>query len=45
MDVLLIANWIAFILVTAYALFLFVYVVKTRNEYIKLGKKAEFDHP
>ena len=44
MDVLLIANWIAFILVTAYALFLFGYVVKTRYEYIKLGKKAEFDH-
>ncbi|MGA9287548.1 MAG: hypothetical protein WBV93_04275, partial [Anaerobacillus sp.] len=44
MDVLLIANWIAFILVTAYAFFLFGYVVKTRYEYIKLGKKAEFDH-
>ncbi|TKD70595.1 (Fe-S)-binding protein [Pseudalkalibacillus hwajinpoensis] len=44
MDALLIANWIAFILVTAYAFSLFGYVVKTRYEYIKLGKKAEFDH-
>lgn len=44
MDALLIANWIAFIIVTAYAFSLFGYVVKTRYEYIKLGKKAEFDH-
>ncbi len=44
MDVLLIVNWIAFILVTAYALSLFAYVVKTRIEYIKLGKKVEFDN-
>ncbi|MGD6840754.1 hypothetical protein ACQCVL_30790, partial [Bacillus thuringiensis] len=29
--------------VTVYALSLFVYVVKTRIEYIKLGKKVEFD--
>ncbi|MGD6894746.1 (Fe-S)-binding protein [Bacillus infantis] len=36
-------NLIAFLLVTAYAVSLFVYVVKTRIEYIKLGKKAEFD--
>ncbi len=43
MDVLLIINWIAFIVVTAYAFFLFGYVVKTRYEFIKLGKKAEFD--
>ncbi|WP_335871438.1 (Fe-S)-binding protein [Bacillus sp. 2205SS5-2] len=40
---LLIANWIAFILVTAYALSLFVYVVRTRIQFIKLGKKVEFD--
>ena len=44
MDGLMIANWIAFLFVTAYALFLFAYVVKTRYEFIKLGKKVEFDH-
>ncbi|MGD6966531.1 4Fe-4S dicluster domain-containing protein [Rossellomorea vietnamensis] len=44
MDVLLWINWIAFILVTAYAVGLFVYVVKTRIEFIKLGKKTEFDN-
>ncbi|EIT87473.1 ferredoxin, 4Fe-4S [Fictibacillus macauensis ZFHKF-1] len=44
MNGLQILNWIAFILVTAYALSLFVYIVKTRYEYIKLGKKVEFDH-
>ncbi|MCA1055070.1 4Fe-4S dicluster domain-containing protein [Rossellomorea aquimaris] len=43
MNGLLILNWIAFIFVTVYALSLFVYVVKTRIEYIKLGKKVEFD--
>ncbi|WP_064091967.1 4Fe-4S dicluster domain-containing protein [Rossellomorea aquimaris] len=43
MNGLLILNWVAFILVTVYALSLFVYVVKTRIEYIKLGKKVEFD--
>nr|WP_249316540.1 4Fe-4S dicluster domain-containing protein [Bacillus sp. FJAT-50079] len=37
-------NWIAFIIVTAYAISLFIYVVKTRIAFIKLGKKAEFDH-
>ena len=30
--------------VTAYAISLFVYLVKTRIEYIKLGKKVEFDN-
>ncbi|MED1864817.1 (Fe-S)-binding protein [Fictibacillus nanhaiensis] len=44
MDGLMVANWIAFLFVTAYALFLFAYVVKTRFEFIKLGKKVEFDH-
>ncbi|MCA1065497.1 4Fe-4S dicluster domain-containing protein [Rossellomorea sp. AcN35-11] len=43
MNGLLILNWVAFILVTVYAVSLFVYVVKTRIEYIKLGKKVEFD--
>lgn len=37
-------NLIAFLLVTAYAVYLFASLVKTRYEYIKLGKKAEFDH-
>lgn len=43
MNGLLWINLIAFLLVTAYALSLFVYVVKTRIEFIKLGKKSEFD--
>ncbi|MDN4524752.1 (Fe-S)-binding protein [Fictibacillus fluitans] len=44
MNGLMILNWIAFILVTAYAIYLFSYVVKTRYEFIKMGKKVEFDH-
>lgn len=43
MNGLLWINLVAFLLVTAYAVSLFVYVVKTRIEYIKLGKKSEFD--
>ncbi|WP_043930100.1 (Fe-S)-binding protein [Bacillus sp. EB01] len=43
MNGLLWVNLIAFLFVTAYALSLFVYVVKTRVAYIKLGRKAEFD--
>jgi Fe-S oxidoreductase len=37
-------NLIAFLAVTAYGVSLFVYVVKTRIQYIKLGKKVEFDN-
>src|SRR3954466_11749533 len=37
-------NFIAFFAITAYAISLFVYVVKTRIAFIKLGKKVEFDH-
>ncbi|XJZ27176.1 heterodisulfide reductase-related iron-sulfur binding cluster [Bacillota bacterium Lsc_1132] len=44
MNGLLWINLIAFLFVTAYAISLFVYVVKTRIQYIKLGKKAEFDN-
>jgi len=44
MNGLLWINLIAFLAVTAYAISLFVYVVKTRIEYIKLGKKVEFDN-
>jgi Fe-S oxidoreductase len=43
MNTLLWINLIAFLIVTAYAISLFVYVVKTRIEFIKLGKKVEFD--
>ena len=44
MNGLLWVNLIAFLVVTAYAIGLFVYVVKTRIEFIKLGKKVEFDN-
>ena len=37
-----IINWILFVLVTGYAVYLFATLVKTRMKYIKLGKKAEF---
>src|SRR5699024_7240531 len=43
MDVLLILNWIAFIAVTAYGIYLFAYVVNTRYRFIMLGKMTEFD--
>ncbi|MCH1626192.1 heterodisulfide reductase-related iron-sulfur binding cluster [Ferdinandcohnia quinoae] len=43
MDILLIINLLAFISVTAYAIYLFIYLIKTRIAYIKLGKKVEFD--
>ncbi|WP_080843805.1 4Fe-4S dicluster domain-containing protein [Cytobacillus gottheilii] len=44
MNGLLWLNLIAFIFVTAYAVGLFVYVIRTRIQYIKLGKKVEFDN-
>ncbi|PLT35899.1 (Fe-S)-binding protein [Bacillus sp. V5-8f] len=44
MNGLLWVNLIAFLLVTAYALSLFVYLIRTRMAYIKLGKKVEFDN-
>ncbi|WP_458411636.1 heterodisulfide reductase-related iron-sulfur binding cluster [Schinkia sp. CFF1] len=40
---MLLVNWLAFLVVTAYGIYLFAYLVKTRHEYIKLGKKVEFD--
>ncbi|MCP8967972.1 (Fe-S)-binding protein [Ectobacillus ponti] len=40
----LIVNWLAFLGITAYALYLFVYLVQTRIAYIRLGKKVEFDN-
>ena len=36
-------NFIAFLCVTVYAISLFVYLIKTRTMYIKLGKKVEFE--
>ncbi|MEC1154468.1 heterodisulfide reductase-related iron-sulfur binding cluster [Cytobacillus horneckiae] len=44
MNTLLWINLIATILVIAYAASLFVYLIKTRYGYIKLGKKTEFDN-
>ncbi|MFC0561127.1 (Fe-S)-binding protein [Halalkalibacter alkalisediminis] len=44
MEALTWVNWLMFILVTGYAVYLFVTLIKTRYEYIKLGKKAEFNH-
>ncbi|SFA42337.1 Fe-S oxidoreductase [Parageobacillus thermantarcticus] len=43
MNPLLVINFLAFLFVTAYAVYLFAYLVKTRAAYIKLGKKVEFD--
>lgn len=43
MNILLVINLLAFLSVTAYAIYLFVYLIKTRITYIKLGKKVEFD--
>lgn len=43
MDTFLLINWIAFIAVTAYGIFLFAKAVATRVAFIKLGKKTEFD--
>ncbi|MCY1103627.1 (Fe-S)-binding protein [Shouchella clausii] len=40
---LLVANWILFIFVTGYAIYLFASLVVTRIRFIQLGKKAEFD--
>ncbi|WP_413378857.1 (Fe-S)-binding protein [Alkalihalobacillus sp. 1P02AB] len=44
MSTFLIINTIAFLLITGYAFYLFGSLVKTRYDFIKLGKKAEFDH-
>ncbi|MRX71108.1 4Fe-4S dicluster domain-containing protein [Bacillus lacus] len=43
MNALLWINLIAFLIVTAYGLSLFVYLIRTRLAYIRLGKKVEFD--
>ncbi|WP_033541781.1 (Fe-S)-binding protein [Planococcus sp. CAU13] len=43
MEPLLIANWILFLAVTIYAVYLFIYLLKSRYDFIKLGKKVEFE--
>ena len=43
MNWLLIVNWVAFIAVILYAAGLFAYLLKTRYNYIQLGRKEEFD--
>ena len=43
MKTFLIINVLAFIAVVAYGVYLFAYVVRTRYQFIKLGKKTEFD--
>ncbi|WP_432363627.1 (Fe-S)-binding protein [Sporosarcina sp. UB5] len=43
MDVLLLVNWVLFLVVVAYALALFTYLIRTRIQFIKLGRKEEFD--
>jgi len=43
METFLVINWIAFLAVTIYAIYLFAKVIATRVSYIKLGKKSEFD--
>ena len=43
MEPLLIANWVLFLAVTIYAVYLFIYLLKTRYDFIKLGKKVEFE--
>lgn len=43
MNGLLIANWVMFAAVVLYALGLFFYLVKSRYEFIQLGRKEEFE--
>ncbi|MFP7414560.1 heterodisulfide reductase-related iron-sulfur binding cluster [Priestia filamentosa] len=43
MTMLLWINMLAFLIVTAYAVFLFSYLIRTRLAYIRLGRKIEFD--
>ncbi|PID02392.1 hypothetical protein CSV67_08790 [Sporosarcina sp. P2] len=44
MNILLIANWILFTAVVIYGFGLFLYLLKTRYEFIRLGRKEEFDN-
>ncbi|MFN7252060.1 MAG: heterodisulfide reductase-related iron-sulfur binding cluster [Anaerobacillus sp.] len=42
MDIFLYINWALFLVVTGYAAYLFITLVRTRYQFIKLGKKAEW---
>ncbi|MFC5775745.1 (Fe-S)-binding protein [Ectobacillus antri] len=44
MNIWLLVNWLAFLAITGYGVYLFVYLLLTRTAYIKLGKKIEFDN-
>ncbi|GEK33232.1 (Fe-S)-binding protein [Kurthia sibirica] len=44
MNGLLVVNWVLFFAVVLYAGYLFLYLLKTRYDFIKLGKKTDFDH-
>ena len=44
MSPLLIANWILFGIVVLYGVGLFLYLLKTRYQFVKIGKKVEFDN-
>ncbi len=44
MEALTVIHWVAFSIVTLYAVYLFSAIVRTRYIYIKLGKKAQFNH-
>ncbi|WJE15426.1 heterodisulfide reductase-related iron-sulfur binding cluster [Halobacillus sp. ACCC02827] len=44
MNPLLVANWVLFLAVTVYGLYLFTRVIRTRVAYIRLGKKFEYDN-
>ncbi|MEB4595559.1 (Fe-S)-binding protein [Bacillus amyloliquefaciens] len=43
MNAFLMVNALLFLTVTAYAVYLFVYLIRTRIAYIKLGQREEFD--
>ncbi|HEU5141021.1 MAG TPA: (Fe-S)-binding protein [Bacillales bacterium] len=43
MDILQFINWLAFLVVAGYGIYLFAYIVTTRVKFINLGQKAEFD--
>jgi len=43
LNPLQVIQWAAFLLVSSYAIFLFVSVIRTRYAYIRLGQKVEFE--
>lgn len=42
-ETFLLINWITFVIVTIYAVYLFAKVIATRFAYIQLGQKSDFD--